>query len=544
MNASKENINKIKEEDEIIPFYGSNIFSKMQLFHKKNKIGIFLFVINIFSIILYFISLRSCEKDPSECTIKHGLTFYIIIGILALISAFLYSIFISLSLYLLKYFFHYLYTIPIFLLFFIIFKGTDTVNHGFYNMIGFLFFNIIFIPSLLFAYKLYKCFKEKNYKIIIFITILIMIFIIYCNSYLTIFSCKGWDKGLNKTKIDNNKTKYPCKIKYPKKNNCYISAMDGVFDMSKIFRKSCTSSKILEKERDLLLKSLSNEYFGVSKLNHFGYPITVGSEKYSMYSCEDLKDYMNIVNKGIIKMDLYNENNYPGIPSPEVELFFDDKNYGKIKINVIKNETLSKERKKISERKNSLYNNVLMIYLDAISRNHFQRKIKKLSKFIEPFMKYNLNETEKKFTAFQFMKYQTLKTLTIPNIKAMFYGIHLKEGDGINLVKFYKNQGYITGHTGTTYGNEIFSVNALLKSQKLDYDSWDHENIAMFCDANFFAHEYPLNKGIGSVLKRCLYGKYAFEYMIEYAKQFWTLYKDDKKFFRIHFNEGHEGTLE
>lgn len=222
MNASKENINKIKEEDEIIPFYGSNIFSKMQLFHKKNKIGIFLFVINIFSIILYFISLRSCEKDPSECTIKHGLTFYIIIGILALISAFLYSIFISLSLYLLKYFFHYLYTIPIFLLFFIIFKGTDTVNHGFYNMIGFLFFNIIFIPSLLFVYKLYKCFKEKNYKIIFFITILIMIFIIYCNSYLTIFSCKGWDKGLNKTKIDNNKTKYPCKIKYPKKINAIL----------------------------------------------------------------------------------------------------------------------------------------------------------------------------------------------------------------------------------------------------------------------------------------------------------------------------------
>ena len=410
-------------------------------------------------------------------------------------------------------------------------------------MVGFLFFIIIFVPFLLFNYKLYQCYKEKHYISIIFIIILIMIIIILYNN-LTIFSCKGWDIGLNNTKINNNNTNYACEIKIPKKNKCYINRMDGVFDMSKIFKTSCDSPKILEKEKFLLLKSLSKEYFGVSKLNHFGYPITVGTEKYNMYSCQDLKDYMNIVNKGIIKMDLYNEKNYPNIPPPEVELFFDDKNYGKININVIKNETLSEERKKISESKNSLYNNVLMIYLDAISRNHFQRKIKKLSKLIEPFMIYNLNETEKKFTAFQFMKYQTLKALTIPNIKAMFYGVGLKEGYGINLVKYYKNQGYVTGHTGTTCGKEIFSVNALLKSQKLDYDSWDHENIAMFCDPNFFAPKYPLNKGIASVLKRCLYGKYAFEYMMEYTKQFWMLYKDNKKFFRLHFNEGHEGTME
>ena len=159
-------------------------------------------------------------------------------------------------------------------------------------------------------------------------------------------------------------------------------------------------------------------------------------------------------------------------------------------------------------------------------------------------MLYNLNETEKEYTTFQFMKYNTLKGLTIPNIKAMFYGIGLEESNGVNLVKYFKEQGFVTGHTGTTCGKEIFSVNALLQSQKLDYDSWDHENIALFCDQNFFDPEYPLTKGVASVLKRCLYGKYAFEYMIDYTQQFWKLYPDNKKFFRIHFNEGHEGTME
>ena len=107
-------------------------------------------------------------------------------------------------------------------------------------------------------------------------------------------------------------------------------------------------------------------------------------------------------------------------------------------------------------------------------------------------------------------------------IYAFFYGI--------NLVKYFKKQGYVTGHTGTTCGKEIFSVNALLKSQRIDYDNWDHENIALFCDPNFFDSRYPLYRGVASYLKRCLYGKYAFEYMIEYSKQFWDLYSDNKNF--------------
>ena len=513
---------------------------------KKNfctKTDITFYITNSLAIITYYIGLTPCEKDPSECTIKRGMAFYFMVGTFTAISALLYSVYIAFTLYKRKFFFHYLYTLPIFIFFILEYTGAETVDHGFYNSFGFIGIIIIFVPILFFAFVVIKLFKEKKYVYLIIIGIALATLIIIYNN-LPGFSCDYWDLGLNNTRIDNDKSKYPCEILHPGKNKCYLRKMDGFFDFSKTFRPSCSAESILKKEKEIFLGQLSNRYFGVSKLNHFGYPITTLSDKYSMYACKDLKEFQELVNSNIIKMDLFNEENYPGEPYPEVEVFFDENNYGMIKINATRNETLSAERKIIAKDKNSLYNNVLIVYVDALSRNHFQRKIKKLSEYIEPFMLYNLNETEKEYTAFQFMKYNTLKGLTLPNIKAMFYGVGLNETEGVNLVKFYKEQGYVTGHTGTTCGKEIFSVNGLLQSQHLDYDNWDHENIAMFCDENFFDWKYPIYKGVASVLKRCLYGKYGFEYMIEYAKQFWKLYPDNKKFFRIHFNEGHEGSME
>ena len=526
----------------------NNAFEKknLQKFFKKhflNKTDIILYIINISSIIFYYVGLMPCDRDPSECTIKRGLVFYFTIGTFTGISSLLYAIYISFTLYKRKHFFHYLYTIPIFLYFILTYTGSDTLDHGFYNSFAFIGINIILVPILLLIMIIVNLIIKKKYIILLIIfVILVSLIIIYNN--LPGFSCDYWPRGFNNTIIDNDKNKYPCEILQPGKNKCYLKKFDGILDASKLFRPSCSADSILKKEKQIFLKSLSNKYYGISKLNHFGYPITTKSDKYSMYAVKDLKEFQELINHNIIKMDLYNEENYPNEPYPEVEVFFDENNYGNIKINVTRNETLSLERKKIAENKNSLFNNVLIVYIDAISRNHFRRKLQKLGEYIEPFMKYNLNETQKQYTTFQFMKYNTLKGLTLPNIKSMFYGVSLNESDGVNLVKFYKEQGYVTGHTGTTCGKEIFSVNGLLRSQHLDYDSWDYENIAMYCDENFFDWNYPINKGVASILKRCIYGKYGFEYMIEYAKQFWKLYPDNKKFFRIHFNEGHEGSME
>ena len=484
---------------------------------KKNcrKDDLIMTIIVILSIICYHFGLTKCEKDPSECTIKRGMIFYFTIGILTAISAVLYSIFITLSIYRRKYFIHYIYSAPAYIFYMWTDNGTSTLHHGFYNAFGWCVISLIVFPILLFILIMRHLYQKKNYKLMIMIIIIIVVIIIIYDNYPG-FSCDYWDLGLNGTRIYNDENQYPCEIIHPGKNKCYLRLFDGLFDMSRLLRPSCSADNIIDKEKDVLLNSLSKDFFGVSKLNHFGYPITTVPDKYSMYNVKDLQDFQDLLTHSIIKMDVFNKKNYPNEPYP----------------------------KKMAENKHSLYNNVLVVYVDALSRNIFQRKMHKISKYIEPYMLYNLDENEKEYTTFQFMKYNTLKGLTIPNIKAMFYGIGLEESNGVNLVKYFKEQGFVTGHTGTTCGKEIFSVNALLQSQKLDYDSWDHENIAMFCDQNFFDPEYPLTKGVASVLKRCLYGKYAFEYMIEYTEQFWRLYPDNKKFFRIHFNEGHEGTME
>ena len=525
--------------DNILNFSFSEKIKK-NYFNKKN---IYLFILNISGILFYKYSLMPCEKDPSECTIKHGLIFYVKIGVLTFLSSFSFSVYSAIVLYYNIYIFHYLYIFPPYIFYIVKYRGADTAEHGFYNSTGWIIFNIILIPLLLFIFRVYHLIKKKRYKNLILIIVIIFGCIIYYNN-LSGFSCDFWDLGLNNTRIENDKNKYPCEILLPGKNKCYLKKMNGFFDFSKLLRPSCTAENIINSEKQVFLKTLDNKFFGISKLNHFGYPITTVPDKFVMNKVKELKEYQELINHNIIKMDLYNQENYPNFPYPEVELFFDEKNHGRIKINVTKNATLSKERNEIAKDKHSLFNNVLIVYLDAVSRNLFHRKMHKLAKFIEQFMPYNLNEKEKPYTSFQFLKYNTLRDLTFPNIKAMFYGVDLDDKFGINVLKYFKKQGYVTGHTGTTCGREIISVNNAITGKYLDYDVWDHENIALFCDLNFFGPGYTLEKGVASYLKRCLYGKYAFEYMIEYNKQFWEAYSDNKKFFRIHFNEAHEGSME
>ena len=329
-----------------------------------SKSDLFLFIINIISIISYKIGLMPSDKDPSECTIKHGLIFYVKIGIFTAISANLYSIYISITLFTRKRFLHYLYTLPIFIYFIRTYYGAETVDHGLYNSIGWIIGIIILVPFFLFFATIINLILKKRYIcLIIIFSIIFLIIIIYNN--LPGFSCEDWDLGLNNTRINNDENIYPCHILIPGKNKCYLKRFNGFFDLSKYFRPSCSAENIIKKEKKIFLDSLDHKFFGISKLNHFGYPKTTVPNKYDFNSSKDLKEFQDLINHNIIKMDLYNKNNYPNQSYPEVELFFDENDYGNIKINITRNEKLSKERKKIAKNRTSLYNNVLIIYLDA-----------------------------------------------------------------------------------------------------------------------------------------------------------------------------------
>ena len=64
-------------------------------------------------------------------------------------------------------------------------------------------------------------------------------------------------------------------------------------------------------------------------------------------------------------------------------LTFDEKDKGHITIDVPYNETLVKERRKIAENNTVKFQNVYVVYIDSLSRQHFQRKLKRTSKLMD-----------------------------------------------------------------------------------------------------------------------------------------------------------------
>lgn len=68
----------------------------------------------------------------------------------------------------------------------------------------------------------------------------------------------------------------------------------------------------------------------------------------------------------------------------------------------------------------------------------------------------------------------------------------------------------------------------------------------MFCDPNFEDKEdkWSIMKGKCSMLRKCFYGKDSFDYNFDYILQFLEIYKNERKFFRISFGDGHEATTE
>ena len=99
-------------------------------------------------------------------------------------------------------------------------------------------------------------------------------------------------------------------------------------------------------------------------------------------------------------MDLYKKNRkkfYPNESPPEIEVVL-TKNGGKILFHIRKNMTIVKEREKIiNENKDKLiYKNILVIFLDTLSRVHFYRKFPKTISFLEQFSNFEPDPLKKK----------------------------------------------------------------------------------------------------------------------------------------------------
>ena len=235
--------------------------------------------------------------------------------------------------------------------------------------------------------------------------------------------------------------------------------------------------------------------------------------------------------------------------NPEIVVHFNNESdTGELTMELRQDKKLIYKRRKEAAKFKVRYDNILFIFIDAVSKNHFRRKFPMTSELLSKYLITNINDINNNMnniTAFQFLKYNNFRPSTQVNILPMFYGESMKSQKGTSLIKYFKEKGYITGGSENICHKELFLLEED-KNKDVVFESFDHENFAMFCDPNYNPpnNRVSLFKGLFSMLRRCLYGKDTFDWVFEFGYQFLEKYKNERKFLRLGFIDGHEGTME
>ena len=539
-----------------------NPLKKIKKYHTKNKIvtkkkNTFQFTILITSIIsyvCYYLSLGGCHGTQVECLQNSNIGFYYYLMNYCLISAVFYILSFYMILLKLASKWHIIHLILVMLFLFISDTGTSLFSHGLYNIIGFIFISFFMTILIAIVIIINEILRRKNFfQNFITINIILGSLIILRYLYLKKLSasCEGWDIGLNDVPIKDDKTQ-PCQIIRPE--ICHLTYFDKLLDFSKMLKINCAEKSNFNRELDS--RGVLINYINKPKLKNtkrFGFPITT-NKLFEVNSKTTPHTFSKLVMDNVLDMDKLPKN-LPKSKYPEVTLEFTEtnknkkkKNYiGKINININYNEELSIKRKSI-ENPGSLFENVLLIYLDAVSRVQFKRKLPKTSKFITQLLKNKYNEKDtienkiNNYYGYQFMKFHAFASNTFPNAFSMFYGF----GNNIytNIIQDFKKAGFITAHSVDMCSKEVWEPEK--EPNDIIFNTWDHENIAMFCDPSYIDRDsmYSIFKGAYSLLKRCFYGKEIHDYIFEYGKKFWETYIGNRKFLRLAFNDGHESSFE
>ena len=351
----------------------------------------------------------------------------------------------------------------------------------------------------------------------------IFLFLFYCLPK-NATNCNDWSKGLNNTYIDNDSTKYGCKIKFPK--FCSFKIIGFTQDLSKIFHKNCLNKKKNLKEN--IIRESRSPYIN-KNTTKFGFPLT--NNKDGGKDGIDDSVLRNYTYWNLIDMD---KNFSTKFANPEYIVDFSNDPFGELIIKLNFNKTLSIERKKLENESSPYSDNIMIIYIDSFSRANSIRKLKKTLKFFEQFMSYkggyNKKYPNEYFHSFQFLKYHSFKGATFQNFPKIFYGNYINATDFVRINKYYKMNGYITGFGIDDCNKDNTRTHHNLSEEEI----YDHQ--LTICDPN--------SEGILIPKIRCLYKNISSYYLLKYIEQFWREYKYNRKFALVVINDAHEGTLE
>ena len=359
-------------------------------------------LLSIIAYALYYLSLGGCDGTQTECLKNSNIAYYYMLVNYCFLSAGIIAfIFFLIKLKLVS----KIHLVHIFIILPILFlsdTGATLMNHGIYNIIGFTIFFFFYIIFIFLVITIQDLITNKTLlkKLLVINSVIIVIVICRFLMHNSLKKeCKDWDLGLNNTRILDDINEYPCQINRP--ISCHLNYLNNKQDLSKLLKLQCSNninSNQVINSRNLLIKYINRKE--IEKTKRFGFPLT-NTIKFKIDSSLTPDSFTQKVFDNIIDMD-----NPPIDLSPEeypeVTLNFgefgDDykegdksmKYMGKININLTRNEKLANERKK-KETNISLFNNIIMIYTDSVSRAHFLRKMPKTCSFIEKFMKNNFD---------------------------------------------------------------------------------------------------------------------------------------------------------
>ena len=327
-------------------------------------------------------------------------------------------------------------------------------------------------------------------------------------------NCNDWPKGLNNTFIENDINIHGCNIKFPKV--CPYKIGKYIFDLTKWRHIECYKNKEDTKKK---LLEFSKKAFINENTKKVGFPLVNKYPDLLLNFMEHNNTLLKYIQKNLVDMNnenlvkkIYKENR------PEIIVDFTNNPSGEIIINLNFNKTLSKERKLLEKNSLPYAKNIIILYIDSISRAYSIRQLKKTLKFFENFISYKGGHNKKypsqNFHSFQFFKYHSFKGYTFENYPRLFYGDKAGK-DIIRITKYFKDNGYVT-----SYSNDICLREMSITRHNMKFDEiGDHELI--ICDPN--------RKHSNALVKRCLYNKMTTAHLYEYGNQFWRKYNLNRK---------------
>ena len=327
-----------------------------------------IFISFLLNYLLFFCSLEKCTEGEDKCCLKFKWMKKKIIE--EALSCVLTIVLFELILLKKISKFHILHFLFIFILFYNYSHGIDFEDHGGYNI---TFYFVLIAPALLILFILNKIilYIKKRNLIIFIISILIFLFFFGNLISKTIINCSDWPKGLNNTNIENNKNKYGCQIQFPK--TCPYKIGKYFLDPYRYFSLNCKNSG--PSSKDTFLENSKSPYINQNTF-HIGFPLVKKNEKFFISNASAFK---KLYFDNFIDMNNSTLLDSLGEFKPERSIDFSNNKNGEMHIHLIKNEKLSEERKNLEKSIAPYSNNIIVFYLDSVSRALSIRQLKKTS---------------------------------------------------------------------------------------------------------------------------------------------------------------------